>query len=264
MKTGVWIVRSEAEEIGRYLAAELDARYYAPGNSRQPTNREMFAGCFREHRQWILVMATGIAVRYLQGLPSDKQADPGVVVLDEGCHFAISLLSGHEGGANKLAYRVANLTGAVPVITTATETLKSLVIGVGCRRGVSAEQINSAIECALARVQRSLSDVREIATLDLKQDEPGLNEWCQQSGIPLRVIAREIVQHRPWVTVQSAWVRENVGVEGVCEPCALLATFRGRLLLPKARHDGVTVAIVEETAGAPKSHVIRIDAQVED
>ena len=102
---GVWIVRSEAEAIGRYLAAGLEARCYAPANNRQPTNREMFAGRFREHRQWVLVMATGIAVRYLQGLPSDKQVDPGVVVLDEGCRFAISLLSGHEGGANKLAYR---------------------------------------------------------------------------------------------------------------------------------------------------------------
>jgi cobalt-precorrin 5A hydrolase len=264
MKTGVWIVRSEAEEIGRYLADKLEARCHAPGNNRQPTNREMFADCFREHRQWVLVMATGIAVRYLQGLPSDKQADPGVVVLDEGCRFAISLLSGHEGGANKLAYRVANLTGAVPVITTATETLKPLVIGIGCRRGVSTEQINSAIECALARVERSLSDVREIATLDLKQDEPGLNEWCQRSGIPLRVIAREIVQHRPWVTARSAWVRENVGVEGVCEPCALLATFRGRLLLPKTGHDGVAVAIVEETPGPQNSRGSRIDTQVAD
>jgi cobalt-precorrin 5A hydrolase len=138
------------------------------------------------------------------------------------------------------------------------------VIGIGCRRGVSVEQLNSAIESALARVERSLSDVREIATLDLKQDEPGLNEWCQQSGIPLRVIAREIVQRRPWVTAASAWVRENVGVEGVCEPCALLATFRGQLLLPKTRHDGVAVAIVEETPGAPKSPVIRIDAEVAD
>ena len=246
MKTGIWIVRSEAEQVGRYLAAKLRARCYAPDSIRQPTNREIFACRFREHRQWVLVMATGIAVRYLQNLPSDKQTDPGVVVLDEGCRFAVSLLSGHEGGANQLAYRVANLTGAVPVITTATEALKPLVIGIGCRRGVTAEQINSAIECALDHVKRSLSGVREVATLDVKQDEPGLNEWCQRSGIPLRIIAREIVQHRPWVTSASEWVRENVGVDGVCEPCALLATFRGQFLLPKTLHDGVAIAIVEE------------------
>lgn len=245
---GVWIVRSEAVQIGQYLAAKLKARFYAPG-AVHSTNREQFAGCFREHRQWVLVMATGIAVRYLQGLPSDKRTDPGVVVLDEGCRFAISLLNGHEGGANNLAYRVANLTDAVPVITTATETLKPLIVGIGCRRGITAEQVNSAIKYALGRVERSLSDVREIATLDLKQGEAGLNEWCRQNSIPLRVIARGIVQDRPWVTIPSEWVRKNISVEGVCEPCALLATFRGKLLLPKTPHDGVAVAIVEEAAG---------------
>jgi cobalt-precorrin 5A hydrolase len=222
----------------------------APGATSSPTNRELFAKRFREHQQWVLVMTTGIAVRYLQGLPSHKGTDPGVVVLDEGCRFAVSLLGGHEGGANQLAYRVANLMGAVPVITTATETLKPLVIGIGCRRGVSYEQINSAIEYGLAHAQRSLSDVREIATIDLKEDEPALNNWCQQNGIPLRIISRELVQQRPWVTKPSDWVRESVGVDGVCEPCALLATFRGQLLLPKTVHDGVTIAIVEDSASA--------------
>jgi cobalt-precorrin 5A hydrolase len=291
MKTtiGIWIVRLQALDIGRYLASRLEAECYAPGEDHQlagrgefvggiaswrsaarenarppapeihspapaevspPTNRELFAKRFREHRQWVLVMTTGIAVRYLQGLPSDKGSDPGVVVLDEGCRYAVSLSGGHEGGANQLAYRVANLVGAVPVITTATEALKPLVVGVGCRRDVSYEQINSAIEYGLARVQHSLSDVREIATIDLKQDEPGLNSWCQQNGIPLRVISRVLVQQRPWVTEASDWVRESVGVDGVCEPCALLATFRGQLLLPKTVHDGVTIAIAEESAFA--------------
>src|SRR5260221_3194475 len=110
MKTGVWIVRSEAKEIGRFLAAELEAQCYVPGDTRQPTNREMFAGRFRDHRQWVLVLANGIAVRYLQGLPSDKQVDPGVVVLHHSCRFAIFPVSGHDGGATKLDYTVANLT----------------------------------------------------------------------------------------------------------------------------------------------------------
>ncbi len=48
-------------------------------------------------------------------------SDPAVVVMDEGGRFAISLLSGHLGGANKLAQTVAKLIGATPVITTATD-----------------------------------------------------------------------------------------------------------------------------------------------
>jgi cobalt-precorrin 5A hydrolase len=247
---GIWIVRDEGLNIGRDLATLLEAECYFPNENSAPSNRAAFTNRFHEHRQWVLVMTTGIAVRYVQGLLRDKQSDPGVVVLDEGCRFAISLSGGHEGGANKLAYRVANRVGAVPVITTATETLKSLVIGVGCRRGVSSEQIGSAIEHGLRRIKRSPSEVREIATIDLKQAEPGLNTWCEQSGVALRVIPRELVQQRPWVTQPSDWVRKNIGVDGVCEACALLATFRGRLLLPKTILDGVTVAIVEESPSA--------------
>jgi len=248
MKTaiGIWIVRLQAFDVGRYLATRLGAECYSPDKFSAPTNREAFSSRFHQHRQWVLVMATGIAVRYLQGLLTSKESDPGVIVLDEGCRFAVSLSGGHEGGANQLAYRVANLMGASPVITTATETLKPLVIGVGCRRGVSREQIDAAIEYGLALIQRSRSEIREIATIDLKQDELGLSEWCQSHEVPLRVIHRELVQQRPWVTKPSDWVRESIGVDGVCEACALLATFRGRLLLPKTIRDGVTVAIVEE------------------
>jgi cobalt-precorrin 5A hydrolase len=252
MKTaiGIWILRQQGLDLGRYLATRLAAERYGPNENSTPSNREAFTSRFHEHGQWVLVMTTGIAVRYLQGLLAHKQSDPGVVVLDEGCRFAISLSGGHEGGANQLAYRVANLAGAVPVITTATETLKPLVIGVGCRRGVSNEQIGSAIEHGLARVERSLSEVREIATIDLKQNEPGLQAWSGRNNVALRVISRELVQQRPWVTEPSDWVRKNIGVDGVCEACALLATYRGRLLLPKTILDGVTVAIVEESTPA--------------
>src|ERR1700748_1238692 len=247
----VWTVREQGLDIGRYLARELAGKLYAADEISGPTNRETFYERFHEHPQWVLVMTTGIAVRYLQGLLNDKESDPGVVVLDEGCRFAVSLSGALEGAANQLASRVANLAGAVPVITTATETLKPLVIGVGCRRGVSSEQIGSAIERGLARIERSRSEVREIATIDLKQDEPGLNAWCERNGVALRVIPRELVQQRPWVTEPSDWVRKNIGADRVCEACALLATFRGRLLLPKTILDGVTVAIVEEKTDVP-------------
>jgi cobalt-precorrin 5A hydrolase len=250
---GVWTVRRQALNIGRRLASQLEAECYAPDELSPLRNREAFTKRFHEHPQWVLVMTTGIAVRYLQGLLNDKESDPGVVVLDEGCRFAVSLSGGHEGGANQLAYRVANLVGAVPVITTATETLKPLVIGVGCRRGVTSEQIDSAIEYGLTRIERSRSEVREIATIDVKQDEPGLNAWCDRNGVALRVIPRELVQQRPWVTQPSDWVRKSIGVDGVCEACALLATFRGRLLLPKTTQDGVAVAIVEESTSAATS-----------
>ena len=80
---------------------------------------------FGQRSQWVLVMATGIATRFVDGLLRDKHQDPAVVVLDEAGRYAVALVGGHEGGANALAYRVANAVGAIPVVTTATEAMKS-------------------------------------------------------------------------------------------------------------------------------------------
>ena len=243
MKLGVWIVRPEAEPLGALVAERLGGQLFKP---QAAPNRALFVEAFPHCSHWILIMAAGIAVRYLQGLVFDKKSDPAVVVVDEAGRFAVPLLGGHEAGANRLAYRVAELLGATPVITTATEALKRLVVGVGCRRGVSAGQIDAAICAGLAGVSRHMGDIREVATIDLKAHEPGLRQWCEQHDVPLRIVARSVIAARPWATEPSAWVEENVGVVGVCEPCALVATFRGQLILPKTALDGVAVAIVED------------------
>ena len=69
----------------------------------------------------LFIMATGIVVRRITGLLEGKTRDPAVVVCDEKGDFAISLLSGHIGGANRLARRVAAVFGGRAVITTATD-----------------------------------------------------------------------------------------------------------------------------------------------
>jgi cobalt-precorrin 5A hydrolase len=246
----IWAVREEASALAHYVAEHLGGETFIA----LPSNRVVFAERFCLHSQWIFIGAVGIAVRYLNGLTRDKRADPAVVVLDEAGRFAIALLGGHEAGANELAHRVANLTGATPVITTATEALKPLVLGIGCRKNVSVEQIGAAVEGALQLVSRQIGEVREVATIDVKQDEPALIEWCGAKQIPLRIIACEEVAERAWITQPSAWVRENIGVEGVCEPCALIASPRGRLLLPKTARDGVTVALVEDAPFIRRCH----------
>ncbi|MDK2894402.1 MAG: cobalt-precorrin hydrolase [Moorella sp. (in: firmicutes)] len=76
---------------------------------------------FHQYRGLILIMAAGIAVRALSPHLVSKKADPAVVVVDVGGKYAISLLSGHLGGANELARRVAALLGGQAVITTASE-----------------------------------------------------------------------------------------------------------------------------------------------
>ncbi|MCG8636875.1 MAG: cobalamin biosynthesis protein [Desulfobacterales bacterium] len=73
---------------------------------------------FSEH---IFIFSTGISVRLIAPLLKAKTIDPAVVVVDEKGINAISLISGHLGGANELAVEVGKATGASPVITTATD-----------------------------------------------------------------------------------------------------------------------------------------------
>jgi cobalt-precorrin 5A hydrolase len=239
---GIWPVRTEAEPLAAALAQRLGGDLFRPWE-REESQKSQFREIFRQRSQWVLVMATGIATRFVEGLLQDKHEDPAVVVVDEAGRYAVALVGGHEGGANALTYRVANAIGAVPVVTTATEATRTLVVGIGCRKGVSEEQIEQAIRHALLHVAGA---VREIATVDLKAEEPGLLAFTQRHGIPLRIITKQQIEARAWVGRPSEWVRQAIGLDGVCEPCALIASPRGRLAVPKTTLDGVAVAVVED------------------
>ncbi|ANS64345.1 precorrin methylase [Streptomyces lincolnensis] len=81
--------------------------------------RTAFAQC----EQLVCFLATGAVVRLVAPLLGDKASDPGVVCVDEGGRFAVSLVGGHGGGANELALAVGEVLGAEPVVTTATDAV---------------------------------------------------------------------------------------------------------------------------------------------
>ncbi len=108
----------------------------------------------------VFVAPTGVVVRAIAPLIQHKLSDPAVVVLDVGARYAISLLSGHEGGANALAIQVANILGAEPVLTTTSEAVKNIIVGIGCRRTASAASIERAVRQGLEKAGVSLESVR--------------------------------------------------------------------------------------------------------
>ena len=105
------------QALARRLARSLPATVFFCRGSLRRTMEQ----CWHDHDALVCIMAAGIVVRTLAPLIEDKQRDPAVVVCDEQGRFAVSLLSGHLGGGNELANRVAAVTGGRAVITTASD-----------------------------------------------------------------------------------------------------------------------------------------------
>lgn len=131
MKIAVISVTENGRKISAQIAENLgrthDLRRFAI-EKYSDENAEKFsdlkavtAEIFSEFEGIIFVCACGIAVRMIAPYVVSKVSDPAVVTVDEGGKFAVSLLSGHIGGANALAEKIAAAIGAVPVITTATD-----------------------------------------------------------------------------------------------------------------------------------------------
>ena len=310
-------------ELGKNLAAAMGGTLAAParfaadvGAEPVPSLDAWTAAQWGEAEGLIFVGAAGIAVRAIAPHIKDKFTDPAVVSVDEAGRFAVPLLSGHVGGANGLALRVAALTGGQAAVSTATDvnglfavdvwakgnglaitdrtlakevsaalldwtpvgfasdfghpcpegltdgpaelgvwvtwetgtgpfarTLRlaprGLILGIGCRRGTPAAAIQAAVEAALAGYEPRA--VCQVATIDLKQDEPGLLDFCAAHSLPLAVYPAAELAAVEGEFTPSDFVKGITGVDNVCERAAVRAG--GTILVPKQAKNGVTVAV---------------------
>ena len=122
---------------------------------------------FPKYKNLIFITATGIAVRAIAQVIKDKRRDPAVVVVDEQAKFAISLLSGHVGGANELTLRVADILDSTPVITTASDGKGYIGIDVLAKKlGLFIENFSE-----VKKVSSLLVDEEKVAVIF----EPGLS-----------------------------------------------------------------------------------------
>jgi cobalt-precorrin 5A hydrolase/precorrin-3B C17-methyltransferase len=106
-------------ENGLNLAKRLQGLY--PAARIERFSADTVCELWDNHKNLIFIMASGIVVRTIAPLIKDKKIDPAVVVLDETGKYAISILSGHLGGANELAKDIAEFLKGEAVITTASD-----------------------------------------------------------------------------------------------------------------------------------------------
>ena len=350
MTLAIVAITSGGAKLARRLGAELpEARVYLPEKFRQSDDCSYFAQplaaqlpqLFAKVEQLICIMATGIVVRILGPVLQGKDQDPAVVVMDEAGQFAISLLSGHLGGANDLARRLAAVSAATAVITTATDvnnlpawdqlardaglqvepiahlkvlnrllleggkialvdrrrriaaafstlpavTLydtfaaatessaagivfvthrflphlqqqpqmlalrpRDLVIGIGCNRGTSADEIEQAVRQKLKQAFLAFTSIGCIASIDAKQDEVGLLEFAQRNKLPLEFHSADQLNNVDMPSPVSIHAQKAVGAKGVCEPAALLSSGLGTLLVRKQKIGNLTLAVAETSA----------------
>ena len=121
MNTAYFYLTDEGGKLAHKLAAAHPGDIYNKENFKE----NLQAG-FGRYDSLVCIMATGIVVRILAPLIVHKTSDPAVVVLDQKGKYAISLLSGHLGGANDLAREMAAISGGEAVITTATDVAGEL------------------------------------------------------------------------------------------------------------------------------------------
>jgi len=347
MKLAIVAITSRGAQLARRLGGKLpQAAVFLPVKFRDEDDCRYFdqplavwlPGLFAEAEQLVCIMATGIVVRILGRELKGKDQDPAVVVMDEAAQFAISLLSGHLGGANDLARQLAVICGAIPVITTATDvnnlpawdqaardaglvvepighlkTLnrllldgekialvdrrrriagifagvpgvlwvdnfaaamrsnavglvfvthrflphlqnqeemlalrpRDLVLGIGCNRGTSAEEIETAVCNKLKQAFLAFASIACIASIDAKQDEPGLLEFAEKHRLPLEFHSAEALNSVEIPSPVSLHAQKAVGAQGVCEPAALLSSHMGEMLIRKQKIGNLTLAVAE-------------------
>lgn len=294
---------------------------------------------FNSCDRMLFICAAAIAVRSIAPYLKSKVTDPAVLVADESGRFLISLLSGHIGGANEWCEELAEAVGAVPVITTATDTrgmfavdlfakrhnmrivnpvmikeisgkilngepvgltgsdtfmpmlrctevrwngqvyvtdsnngeyesgiqiitqageqmaykktLKlvpmDIAVGIGCKKGKSVQEIEEAVNSTFAENNLLKERIAVVSSIDIKADEPGIAGFARKYRVPYKTYSAEELSDIKGDFAESAFVKEKVGVDNVCERSACAASVGGDRLVGKTACDGVTVAVYKIT-----------------
>ena len=152
------------------------------------------------------------------------------------------------------------LTEALPAAHIVLYRPRTLVASMGCRRGVPAEELEQLLRDTFRAYNLSLNSLACIASATLKQEEPGLLALSEKYCVPLVCYESEELNAlfedvangdaRCQALNPSANARRLVGVWGVAEPAALLASGASRLLVAKQTAARATVAVARRESQA--------------
>lgn len=121
---------------------------------------------------------------------------------------------------------------------------KNLHIGIGCRKGTSADAICDAVDAVLMEHNIDRRAVKCVASIDLKSEEAGLLQFCEEQKFSVSFYTSEELKAVPGAFTPSEFVQSITGVDNVCERAALIGAEK--LIVKKTARNGVTVAVAAE------------------
>ena len=174
-----------------------------------------------------------------------------------GKEITISIETGHEITCEETGVQLVPYppVGFVDVVVTSKDDVfdtsillkpREYVIGIGCKRGKNVNEIDKFISKTINEMEISIMQILALSSISQKRDEQGLIEWCRKEGIPFITYTAEELQGLNGNFTESSFVKNQVGVDNVCERAAVKACGEnGKLVLPKVAETGMTIAIAK-------------------
>lgn len=132
---------------------------------------------------------------------------------------------------------------------TGLSAAPTLVVGLGCQRGCPVSTLRALLDQALQAHQIELHRIKALASIDLKRDEPALNELAEQLGLQMMYFSSEqLASYQLRLSHHSDIAFERTGCYGVAESAALalaeqLANGPATLLIPRQKYAQATLAL---------------------
>ncbi len=134
---------------------------------------------------------------------------------------------------------------------------KNLILGIGCNKGASTEEIEHAVQHTLEEHNLAFLSIGSLATIDMKADEPGLVAFAKKHQIEMKTYSPLELNGVQGVSKSEAAFKAT-GAVAVAEPAALLAARADALLVPKQKRGNVTVAVAEKNSERGKIFIVGI------
>ncbi len=282
MKTAILPISEAGMEIARTLSQELpDATIFTTHDEMGCTPVDSLGGFvkerFNQFDAFVFIGAMGICVRVIAPMVRDKHTDPAIVCVDSTGQYAISVLSGHIGGANELTLRVAGILGVEPVVTTQSDRMGLWALDEFPKRfGWYCEgNLNAAIARLVAQIPTALLlETRDRGTAWLETHLPPFIEvfYREEDINPRRFKLLVSVSPRtprlasemPAVCYYPKVVHIGVGLAHMAVPASIIKEqIAGRLMESGIPWQAVaSVATIDVKADEPVINLLREELPV--